>query len=377
MKLVKCIPFIAVMLVCCSSCKENEESKGYIPTYNLNRSLTGYTADNLSKTKALSFEFVNEFTKLEEEIVASPISYIYSLGLLSQVSVYEGEELYKDLGFESNETLKSELDSLNQGLNFTDGDYKSRLSSAFALDLSEGIKTDASEVLNDLAVAVLSNSDEDFVNSWYSEATFKKNASFPFDVRNRISLFSTYTYACSFNDGFKKGEVSFNDENVAGFTGSNYMGYKDTDNYVAVSIPTRSEKLILLQPKSDEFSFDISMIENTSFKRNKVNLSAPSFEKKATIDLKDYTKDKLGLDYLFTKNSFTKIAKASNYINNIKQTTTFSMNENGVYASSTAIFQTPTADSEKEIDVAIDKSFIYVLVDSAGIPLFFGTVNNL
>ena len=94
--------------------------------------------------------------------------------------------------------------------------------------------------------------------------------------------------------------------------------------------------------------------------------------------LNSFVQDKLGLKYLYTKPAFTKLVENDKYsVSDILQSTNFTFTNEGISGTSVTSIQAPTSDGRKPMDISIDKSFYFTLLDSANVTLFAGYVNSL
>lgn len=219
------------------------------------------------------------------------------------------------------------------------------------------------------------------------------------DPSTVLALVSTVYFKGQWNEKFMTTETQKNTFHGAdGDTECDFMyqkasdcGYFDGDGFTAVSknfIDGSTMYFILPDSGKPEKLIEngkaIDLVLDTKFfpyNSLSVNLTMPKFDVTSDIDLKK-SLAQLGVTDIMdgSKSDFTPMTDETGiYCSAAKHAARVTVDEEGCKA---AAFTLMTADSEayierKEVDFTLDRPFIFAITNADGLPLFFGTVNNL
>ena len=116
-----------------------------------------------------------------------------------------------------------------------------------------------------------------------------------------------------------------------------------------------------------------------------INLSVPKFKREINLDIIPILKE-LGLEKLFDRNDSTFnnpfiIEENKNYyVDKVFQKNRIDLNEDGTtiksitFASSNIFVKSA---GEKEINIELDRPFIYIIKDRNRLPIFIGYIDDL
>ena len=150
-----------------------------------------------------------------------------------------------------------------------------------------------------------------------------------------------------------------------------------TINYL---VPKSKDNNILELIKDKNFLYEKQEVEGPIV----INLSVPKFKREINLDIIPILKE-LGLEKLFDRNDSTFnnpfiIEENKNYyVDKVFQKNRFDLNEDGTtiksitFASSNIFVKSA---GEKEINIELDRPFIYIIKDRNRLPIFIGYIDD-
>lgn len=347
-----------------------------------------------------------------ENMMFSPISLNYALGMISEGAVDETKSLLDTyLGTENyGEFVENYLKLIERYNNEGKSDYgyNTCLEIADALWISDEykLKSDYEDtvsskydaVVRSLNFANVSDSVNE-INSWVNDKTHEMIKQIVsedmFDADSVMCLTNTVYFEAPWSDCWKYAEGY--EENFTNFDGSTdklcYMygspsAYYENDNATAFGYDySNGIQFIGILPKSTgdfELSdLDIAGLLETSTTKYNVEAKMPRLTFDSSIVLNDILSE-MGLELMFTDDAeFTEITDAFLKVSTILQKTRIELDENGTKASAaTAIMMNKCAaifEGEKEVkQVVLDRPFAFMIYDAFnGEALFIGKVVNV
>ena len=347
-----------------------------------------------------------------ENMMFSPISLNYALGMISEGAVDETKSLLDTyLGTENyGEFAENYLKLIerynNEGK--SDYDYTTCLEIADALWISDEykLKSDYEDtvsskydaVVKSLNFANVSDSVNE-INSWVNDKTHEMIKQIVsedmFDKDSVMCLTNTVYFEAPWSDCWNYAEGY--EEDFTNFDGSTdklcYMYgspsvYYENDNATAFGYDySNGIQFIGILPKSTgdfELSdLDIAGLLETSTNKYDVEAKMPRLTFDSTISLNDILAE-MGLASIFTDDAkFTEITDEFLKVSTVLQKTRIELDENGTKASAaTAIMMDKCAaifEGEKEVkQVILDRPFSFMIYDAFnGEALFIGKVVNV
>lgn len=347
-----------------------------------------------------------------ENMMFSPVSLNYALGMISEGAVDETKSLLDTyLGTENyGEFAKNYLELIkrynNEGK--SDYDYDTCLEIADALWVSDEykLKSDYEDIVSSKYDAVVKSlnfgnvSDSvNEINSWVNDKTHEMIKQIVsedmFDEDSVMCLTNTVYFEAPWSDCWHYAEGY--EENFTNFDGSTdklcYMygspsAYYENDNATAFGYNySNCIQFIGILPKSTgdfELSdLDIAGLLETSTTKYDVEAKMPRLTFDSTISLNDILAE-MGLDLIFTDDAqFTEITDEFLKVSTVLQKTRIELDENGTKASAaTAIMMDKlgaVVGDEREVkQVSLDRPFAFMIYDAFnGETLFIGKVVNV
>lgn len=346
-----------------------------------------------------------------ENMMFSPISLNYALGMISEGAVDETKSLLDTyLGTENYgefaENYLKLIDRYNSGE--SDYGYTTCLEIADALWVSDEykLKSDYEDTVSSKYDAVVRSlnfgnvSDSvNEINSWVNDKTHEMIKQIVsedmFDADSVMCLTNTVYFEAPWSDCWNYAEGY--EEDFTNFDGSTdklcYMygspsAYYENDNAIAFGYDySNGIQFIGILPKSTgdfELSdLDIAGLLETSTNKYDVEAKMPRLTFDSTISLNDILAE-MGLELMFTDDAkFTEITDEFLKVSTVLQKTRIELDENGTRASAaTAIMMDKCAaifEDEKEVkQVILDRPFAFMIYDAFnGEALFIGKVVNV
>ena len=367
------------------------------------------SSDNL--TNSIKVTDLAAKSNPNENMMFSPISLNYALGMISEGAVGETKSLLdtylgtKNYGEFAENYLKL-IDRYNSGE--SDYGYTTCLEIADALwisdeyklksDYENTVKSKYDAVVKNLNFANVSDSVNE-INSWVNDKTHEMIKQIVsedmFDKDSVMCLTNTVYFEAPWSDCWNYAEGY--EEDFTNFDGSTdklcYMygspsAYYENDNATAFGYDySNGIQFIGILPKSTgdfELSdLDIAGLLETSTTKYDVEAKMPRLTFDSTISLNDILAE-MGLASIFTDDAkFTEITDAFLKVSTILQKTRIELDENGTKASAaTAIMMDKCGailgDAREVKQVSLDRPFAFMIYDAFnGETLFIGKVVNV
>ncbi|MDO5718638.1 MAG: serpin family protein [Tissierellia bacterium] len=345
-----------------------------------------------------------------ENLIYSPLSLYYALGMLSYGASGETElELKKYMHFDG-ENIEDDLKNLY--LNESEeNDY-----TTVKIANSIWINNNCTDIeLNDINQDYLKTMENNFfadiynvdysdiktieeMNDWVDKATFSKipNPIQEIDKDSVMSLMNTIYYKSEFKEKFNI-KLNIQDEFIS--SGGNaymtefmnksdhHMPIKRDDDYISTSIKLKGGEMHFILPIEgllpenllNKGKFIKSYFEKEIEYKN-TDFYTPKIGLKQNHDLLE----KLHLDEILGKNSNTNLSgiiDSELFVSDIRQDNVFDMDEKGVQAASFTIADIDKTaampEQDEKIEIKLNRPFIFLLTLDNGEIAFVGLVNNI
>ena len=161
-----------------------------------------------------------------------------------------------------------------------------------------------------------------------------------------------------------------------------------TDRYTKSYLPLSSGQMYVVLPKEgvsvDELLSEDTlweMFEDGSYQNAQVEWSMPKFTTDTDLDLKDAL-TAVGVTNAFDASAdFSSIADAGLYLSSVIQGTHIAVNEDGIEAASYSFAGMEAGAGEPddmlEVEMNLNRPFLYLITASDGSPLFLGVVRSV
>lgn len=242
------------------------------------------------------------------------------------------------------------------------------------------------------------DSTADEISNWIFNKTHEMiKPSFKPEKDTLLTIINTLYFHSSWRDPFEKGQTAPRDFFLAdgNTVSTDFMNRlesdsygKKGDNYSVSSLSLASGSMTFILPDKGTNASDIinspeklSEALDGNYEAADITWSIPKFEYSTTMDLIP-SLQALGVSDAFTPDAadFSGISDVSLFVTQIMQETKIGIDELGVEAAAyTAISMAASAmaPAEKlELDMTLDRPFIYVISDWQGVPLFVGLCSN-
>ena len=356
-------------------------------------------------------------TGTDKNAIWSPVNAAIALSVLAETAGGSTRQEVLDLlGVSDVDTLRGYISALWEQCYEDDGREISTLSNSLWLD--EGMKYDQNvmdTLARDYYASVYqgdlgSGRTNRAIQTWVDNQTggFLKQHSSGIDVSanapaidTALALVSTVYLQATWSDEFSSGQNTGGIFHApGGHRNVTYMNKKEADmnyywgkSYGAVSMGLKNGcTMWLMLPDEGKSPSDIlaegeylNMLgkswgyENSKYMM--VNLSVPKFDISADLDLKEGLQA-LGLTEVFDVGGgdfgTTFETELPIFVNRVNQASRVAIDEEGVTAASYIVLDWSAgaaAPAEEIIDFVLDRPFVFV-IESAGIPMFVGVVNE-
>lgn len=366
------------------------------------------TWDNL---QTFFTESVQEFTAdSDENIVCSPLSIYVALCVMAEISDGSSRQQILDLlQVESIEDLRMQVNSIWNYHYNDDGLVKSLLANSLWLDNSLTYNQNALKELaeiyytsayyGEMGSKKFNNKLQKWVKSQTNENWFDaETGKIKMTRESLLNLASTIYFSAGWLDVFygendTKGDFFVDDKKITAHyvNQSTYRSYYKTDNFTAVKQEMEEGYGMWLILPEDDTDADTLISDDNTMKfimydgitaecsNLQVNLSLPLFDVASQFDLNKGLQ-KLGVTDIFNEEK----ADFSPIIENPDGVTLSSVQQNIRYTicndgEETEFFSTSdnyVPGDADEVDMTLDRPFIFAVTSDTGIPLFVGVVKQ-
>lgn len=343
--------------------------------------------------------------KGDKNALYSPISLYYALAMLEEGSAGKTkEDLRKFMALTGAEDLGKELQKL-YAMMLQEGESEEQIANAvwFKHDLGEKV---GQAWLDQLAnqfyasafkVDFLDKNTPSIMSQWVEQQTRGKiKPVIELDNQVLIVLMNTLYFKANWEKRFSKDNNSKKlffapSGEVEGVTFMNAVFprllYLAADRFLACEMPLNNGRIDFILPNEGVTPESIladqnlmKVIREGTRKPAEVTFSVPKFSYRDKIDILK-TMEGLGLKRIVQDNPDLSVMLPGidAFVSKISQEAFIDLNEEGVEAAAyTEITVKCTAmqPGEEKIEMHLDRPFIYVISDDAGVPLFVGVVNN-
>lgn len=381
----------------------------------------GAARSNLKDTSALALADLNGFFAdttaqymdgAQENKVYSPINAFLALAVLVEVTGGESRQQILDaVGISDLETLRSRVEALWETANNDEGNEVCTLGSS--LWLNDGLSYDQEAMDRVAHYHYTSVFQKDLsrpgagraLGTWVDNRTgglLKSNTGkMDFPENAVLTLVSTVYLQSKWSDQFRK------DRNTEGLfhapgadVEATYMNTRDQATYFWAEdygasyrwlkngckmwffLPDEGKGVedVLADGEYLEILLPETAHDESRSKYLYVNWTVPKFDVASSADLSDSFRD-MGITDIFSLETadFTAItADSPVFVTGVNQSARVMVDEEGVKAAS--YIELPGAGAaappEDEVDMILDRPFVFVIATSEGIPLFTGVVNQ-
>ncbi|MBQ3100016.1 MAG: serpin family protein [Clostridia bacterium] len=343
-----------------------------------------------------------------DNLIYSPLSLYYALGILASGSVGQAEsELTDLLGLEKDE-LAVAAEAIYRNIYEDNEIGVTRISNSIWVDRNKGIsfkndwleKTSSGFFASVYDVDLNDPATGDLIGRWISDTTgkmleyeFKPDPAKVMSIINSVYLSDQWTD--EFDESFtKKDQFTNRDGSISecDFMNSEGLGsFYKTEKYSMSSIQLKnggSVTFILPEEGVDPQSllYDASVYDRISstnpddeaYGYGTLIWKVPKFSYQSDLDLVK-TLRRLGVNSVFdTYNSLTDITDDPLFVSDVLQKATISVNEKGIEAAAyTEITYCGSAMPTDSCEMILDRPFAYIVETDYGIPIFVGVVNDM
>ena len=354
--------------------------------------------------------------------VYSPVSLYMALSILAQCT--EGssrQEILDLLGAESMEELSEQASLVFENLYENDGTHTSILANSLWLDDAYEFKQDAVRDISDIFYASVYQGAletpemnialKDWLNAQTGGLLEDSIAQLDaMDLQTALVIASTINYRCKWANSFNPDRNTQGDfdsptgkQTVTYMNGSaQYSPYFWGEDFSATYLTLDDgNRMWLILPDESHTPEDllnsgnaIDMVVNYAVygessklpiypdqKSVTVNLTVPKFDISADLDLMTGL-NKLGVTRVMTPDqaNFGGITPYDQqlYLGSANQGVRVAIDENGLIGVAYTILGVPGAGSPppEEVDLVLDRPFLFVVESACGVPMFTGIVNN-
>ena len=371
----------------------------------------------VSETKPTLFDFFTDSSHVflsgtQSNSVWSPVNGYIALAMLAETTAGETRAQLLELLDASNlETLRNQVSAVWETVYQDDGKEISVLANSVWLEDSLSYNQEVMDTLAHAYYATVYKGDlgSDAINkdiqTWLNNNTggLLKNytGDIQLDPETVLTLASTVYLKAQWGDDFSaSNNTDGTFHSPAGNVSCTFMNKKEHettyywgDSYGAVQLSMKNGcRMWFFLPDADKTVDDV-LAEGQYLqtiwapwsedaegqKYMKVNLSVPKFDISSEADLKEGLQE-LGITDVFDKSrsDFTSsISTTPVWVDTVKQAARVTIDEEGVVAASYIVIPGAGAGMPPEeiIDFVLDRPFLFV-IESDGIPLFTGVVNN-
>lgn len=351
-----------------------------------------------------------------ENLVYSPANIYFALSMLAECT--DGKtraEILDVLGYDDAEALRKNTNNLWQKLYADNGVYSSVMANSIWLKDGINYNKDTLDILKDSYFA--SSYSGDFLDEGYSAAIKDwindntkgllkdQTENIKFDDRTAAALVSTIYFNAKWNDKFneeltEKGDFYSEDgkKTVDFMKSSRSQAYYYADGYSATTLHFEQDSQMHFILPDENFSvYDIitkdgvlDIITNRAASYDYdgeakkaypiVNLSVPKFDVTNDIDLKE-SFNALGINTAFSVDNADFSPLTTDiplYLSKVQHAARVKIDEEGCEAAAYTIMaeDSGSAPPDEEVDMVLDRPFIFVISGEDGLPRFVGIVNN-
>lgn len=428
-KILKKMILLSLVLVLLVGCAGEPKRTGIKPVKEVKTMELSH--EGLKNTKAQRFEIPESFEKnlrdfsieisskyfsenSSKNALISPISIRYAFSTLSEGAGTKTAELFSkfihetlDQAFSENNKIHKTF--LNTAMNSEERSSKIVVKDSLWIDDSLTLKKDFIDKAANYHFAEVFNADlgdqktADAINQWVKDATNnlidpKKGP----DSQLKLLILNTIYFKEAWSKPFDKSLNTKED-----FTLSNgekkqveFMHLFDAfreieeqdDYYIAqlnfsggsvfrVLLPKEGKDLNELMKNQSQGKLIDSLLNATLPDTAHIKWQVPKFTFQSEIDLKGLMSS-MGYEELFSTNAdFSNVSDTKLYISDARQLTNFILNNEGVEAAAyteIAMKEAAAAPMEepREIEITLNKPFLYTILLWDGTPLFIGMMND-
>ena len=347
-----------------------------------------------------------------KNLACSPLNIYMALAMLTETTAGQSrDELLQALGADSIEALRTQAGHVWNAHYCADDATSTVL--ANSLWLTEGVAYDPSTVstlANRYYASVFqgklgSQEMNEALQSWINEQTGglleEQTKNLEMDPEAVLALASTIYYRCKWNNAFWETEntqgifhgAQGNQEVTFMNTSLMYGPYLWGDDYGATCVALEDGSAMwLILPDADssleavlesgEFWKNISGYagqESHNAKRIMVNLSLPKFDIQSQLDLKD-SLEQIGISQVFGMGAdFSAIMPHEPaFLGQAEHAARVAIDEEGITAAAYTVMIECGAGMPvgEEVDMILDRPFLFVIQSRDNLPLFAGIVNQ-
>ncbi len=350
-----------------------------------------------------------------ENLVYSPANIYFALSMLSECTNGQTQaEILNVLGYDDIEALAKNTNNLWQKLYADNGVYSSILANSIWLKDGINYNKDTLNVLKNNYYASSFSGDflnegyatavKDWINQNTKELLKDQTQNIKFNEQTAAALVSTIYFNAKWNnkinkDLTEKGDF-FTQNGIVKVdfmkTGSNVYyygnGYSATtlhfeqDSSMHFILPDKDTSLYDIITKDGVLDIITDRAANYEYDGEAkkaypiVNLSVPKFDVATDIDLKDAF-NTLGINTVFDENraDFSPLTTdIPLFLSKVKHASRVKIDEDGCEAAAYTIMakDAGSAPPKDEVDMVLDRPFIFAITGKDGLPRFVGIVNN-
>ncbi len=363
-----------------------------------------------------AIEAVRAFTKKSvaaldaegDNLIYSPLSLYYALGILASGSVGQAEtELTDLLGLNKNEIVSS-AEAIYRNIYKDNEIGKTQISNSIWVDRNKGIsfkvrwfgKVATRFFASVYEVDFNDSATGDLMGQWISDTTgkmleydFDPNPSQVMSIINSVYLSDQWTDF--FDEELTAKDIFTNRDKTTSecefLNSEGYGTFYKTDEYSMSSISLKnggSVTFILpaegVDPRTMLYDESVherisGWVEDDEARGNgPITWKIPKFSYQSDLDLVEMLRS-LGVNAVFdTTDGLTDITDDDLFVSDVIQKAAISVDEKGIEAAAyTEITYCGSALPTDECDMILDRPFAYIVETDYGVPIFVGVVNEM
>ncbi len=331
----------------------------------------------------------------DKNVVLSPLNIYLALGTLAQCTDGNTRQQILDaLHCDSMEELQEQIGILWNANSAENSRLTEKLATSLWLNgdftfneteldtLKEKYNSEVYE--GDLLSDEMNQALRDWVNANTGDLLTDYTDSMQFTENTVMDLVSTIYYKAKWASEFSGSEENTfhgtnGDQTMTFLTQSDTFTYSKTEDYEAVILPlSYSGSMYVIMPEEGVEIDPLTVMQDMeSAETYQVNLKLPEFDVQSQIALKDVMLE-MGITDIFDENNadFSNLIQEDNIVlSNANHSARVMIDENGVTgAAYMEMIMEATAFFEyEEVDMTVDKPFLFVITGADGHILFLGT----
>lgn len=355
--------------------------------------------DDINAINTFSYRTSTTIMDMEKNNIYSPISLYIALSMLGEgISNENALDQMNNLLGNTSSTRKLAINTIYNNDYYANSNGTLKMANSMWIDNNFTVDEEYCNVLSNDYYAEIYHTDFDdvghenivkWINYYTNNFLDLTKEKYEVDPELVVLLLNTIYFDNKWNLEFNKednvnadfylqdgstvgAEYMFHSVTSKYYEGSNYVMTTDkfkNDSTVTYVLP--NEGVDLVDVSNDESIFTTS----PGMDGYTVNLTIPKFKYFSDYELNDSLKE-LGVTDIFYEGSLEGIGSKDLYVDYVKQNAGIEFSESGVKAAAVTSIGLAESSAPIFLSVTLNRPFIYIIKDKAGVPLFVGTMIN-